>query len=125
MVFPSGEFTTTIPWRVAAFTSILSTPTPARPIILSLVPASITSAVTLVPDRNIKASYSGIILISSSKGSLVFTSTSATCEMISIPAGSIGSETRTFAIVMNSSLIPLSLVFYLLSFFVYKPILIS
>ena len=50
MVFPSGELTTTMPWRVAALTSILSTPTPARPMIFKFVPASITSAVTCVPD---------------------------------------------------------------------------
>ena len=43
MVLPSGELTTTIPLRVAAGTSTLSTPTPARPIIFNFVPASIIS----------------------------------------------------------------------------------
>ena len=49
IVFPSGVLRTNIPFRVAASTSMLSTPTPARPITLSCFAASITSAVTLVP----------------------------------------------------------------------------
>ncbi len=99
IVLPSGELTTTIPARVAAGTSTLSTPTPARPIIFSCFPASIISLVTWVPERIIKASYSGIIRINSSCGSPVLTSTWATWDKISIPAWSIGSETRTFDMV--------------------------
>ena len=49
--FDSGAFATTIPWRVAASTSTLSTPTPARPITFRLVPFAISSAVSLVADR--------------------------------------------------------------------------
>ena len=56
IVLPSGELTTTIPLRVAAGTSTLSTPTPARPMILSKLPASMISLVTWVPERIIKAS---------------------------------------------------------------------
>ena len=56
MVLPSGELTTNTPRRVAAFTSTLSTPTPARPMMRNLGAASITGAVTWVPDRIIKAS---------------------------------------------------------------------
>ena len=56
MVLPSGEFTTSTPRRVAAFTSTLSTPTPARPMMRSLVAASITSSVTWVPERIIRPS---------------------------------------------------------------------
>ncbi len=44
---------TGMPLSLAAFTSILSTPVPARPIALRLVPAAMISAVTLVPDRTI------------------------------------------------------------------------
>ena len=56
IVFPSGEFTTIIPFCVAASTSILSTPTPARPIILRFLPASIIADVTLVWLLTISAS---------------------------------------------------------------------
>ena len=47
----SGAFATTIPRRVAAATSTLSIPTPARPIIFSRSARSITSAVSFVADR--------------------------------------------------------------------------
>ena len=56
MVLPSGEFTTSTPRLVAAGTSTLSTPTPARPMIRSLSAASMISAVTVVPERIIRAS---------------------------------------------------------------------
>ncbi len=55
-VFPSGAFATTMPRRVAASVSILSTPAPARPMNLSFVPASMTRAVTSVPERTSRAS---------------------------------------------------------------------
>ena len=55
-VFPSGAFATMIPRRVAASVSMLSTPAPARPMNRSFVPASITRAVTSVPDRTSRAS---------------------------------------------------------------------
>ncbi len=54
--FDSGAFATTMPLRVAASTSTLSTPTPARPITFSLVALAITSAVTFVAERTISAS---------------------------------------------------------------------
>ena len=44
------------PRRVAASTSTLSTPTPARPITFSRVARAITSAVTFVAERTISAS---------------------------------------------------------------------
>ena len=47
----SGAFATTMPWRVAAGTSTLSTPTPARPITFRLVAFSMRSAVIFVADR--------------------------------------------------------------------------
>jgi len=50
-VFPPGVFMTTMPWRVAAPTSMLSTPTPARTIALSRGWSSRTSAVNWVPER--------------------------------------------------------------------------
>ena len=51
IALPKGVFITTTPRLVAAGTSMLSTPTPARPTTLSSVPALITSAVTLVAER--------------------------------------------------------------------------
>ena len=51
MVLPSGVLSTTMPLAVAAGISILSTPTPARPITFKRVEASITSFVTLVMER--------------------------------------------------------------------------
>lgn len=49
-------FITIIPWREAAGISMLSTPVPARPMILRFLPALITSAVTFVADRTIRPS---------------------------------------------------------------------
>ena len=49
--FDSGAFATTMPRRVAASTSTLSTPTPARPITFRFVPRSISSAVSFVAER--------------------------------------------------------------------------
>ena len=43
IVFPPGELTTRTPFCVAALTSTLSTPTPALPIILSLLEELIIS----------------------------------------------------------------------------------
>jgi hypothetical protein len=54
-----GAFITTMPRAVAAGTSILSTPTPARPITRRFLAASITSAVTLVSLRTTKPSQIG------------------------------------------------------------------
>ena len=51
IVFPPGVFITTIPRRVAAATSMLSTPTPARTIALSRGWPSRISAVSCVPER--------------------------------------------------------------------------
>ena len=50
-VLPPGVFITTMPWRVAAATSMLSTPTPARTIARSLPGFSSSSAGERVPLR--------------------------------------------------------------------------
>ena len=47
----SGALATTIPRRVAASTSTLSTPTPARPITFNRAARSIMSPVSLVAER--------------------------------------------------------------------------
>ncbi len=51
MVLASGALATMMPRLVAAGTSTLSTPTPARPITFSREPFSIRSAVSLVAER--------------------------------------------------------------------------
>ena len=48
---------TMMPLLVAAGVSILSTPVPARPMILRFEAALITSAVTFVAERTMRASY--------------------------------------------------------------------
>ena len=67
MVLPVGALTTVMPARVAASRSTLSTPTPARPMTTSRVPAAISSASTWTWLRTMSASYSGRIAHSSSR----------------------------------------------------------
>ena len=70
---PYGALTTTTPWREQASTSILSTPTPARPRIRSRRARPRNSAVTVVEERVTIASYSPRRACSSSLGSLLET----------------------------------------------------
>ena len=51
MMFDCGALATTIPRRVAAATSTLSTPIPARPITRRFSARSISSAVSRVAER--------------------------------------------------------------------------
>ncbi len=51
IVLPCGVFITTTPRAVADFTSILSTPIPARPTTFRLLAAASSSRVTLVAER--------------------------------------------------------------------------
>ena len=53
-----GAFITTMPRRVATSTSMLSTPTPARPITRMLLAASISAASACTAERTISASAS-------------------------------------------------------------------
>ncbi len=69
---PQGEFMTTTPLRVAAARSTLSTPTPGRPMTRSRPAFSKTSAVTWVPLRISRASYSPTICFSSAGGRAFF-----------------------------------------------------
>jgi hypothetical protein len=55
-LLPPGVFITAMPRRVAASTSMLSTPIPARPMTRNRVAASITCGVTVVELRTIKPS---------------------------------------------------------------------
>ena len=55
-MFEVGALHTTMPRSVAAATSTLSTPMPARPMTRRFAAASTTSRVTCVPDRTMSAS---------------------------------------------------------------------
>ena len=57
----SGAFATTMPRLVAASTSTLSSPTPARPMTFSRVACAISSASSVVPERTMTASNSPMI----------------------------------------------------------------
>src|SRR3954447_3823758 len=73
--FPNGVFITTIPRALAAGTSIVSTPIPARPMTCSRgSPASIAPALTLVELRTARPSYSPMMALSSSGVSPGFSS---------------------------------------------------
>ena len=67
-MFPSGEFMTRMPRRVAASRSTLSTPTPGRPTTIRLAAASRTSAVIWLPLRIVIAWYGPTIFASSAGG---------------------------------------------------------
>ena len=66
-MFDCGAFTTITPRRVAASTSTLSRPMPARPTTTRSVPASSTSAVTVVAERMMRA-CAPFTAVSSSSG---------------------------------------------------------
>ena len=94
----SGALTTIIPFWVAAFTSTLSTPTPALAMILRLSAFSMTSAGNLVLLLMRIASYSPMVSSNSSGVMLVSTTTSQTSFKFSIPFSFIASATNAFII---------------------------
>src|SRR5207247_7121980 len=96
-MLPRGALTTRMPLRVAACTSMLSTPTPARPTTRSLRPASMIGAVTRVSLRTTSASNSGILRISSDSSNLLTTVTSPARRSRSRPSSASGSATRILA----------------------------
>ena len=99
MVLPLGVFITTIPRWVAASTSTLSTPTPARPTTVNLGAASMTLRVTLVSERTTMATVSGMKgsnSASESRFSRTVTLSPGCCLKYSIPLGEIGSQINTF-----------------------------
>jgi hypothetical protein len=98
-VLPPGVFITTMPRAVAAPTSTLSTPIPARPITASCFAAAITSAVTVVALRMISASASATASSSCAGFMPGMSSTSrpGTRSRISKPWGASPSVTRILA----------------------------
>src|SRR5215211_2501381 len=104
ITFDWGALTTMIPSRVAAATSTLSRPMPARPTTLRSRPVSSTSASTRVADRTTRASTPATALSSSSRVMAVRASTSWVEASSSTPASASGSVSRTRA---TGSLLPL------------------
>src|SRR5438874_8661575 len=94
MMLPRGALTTRMPLAVAAGTSMLSTPTPARPTTRRRLPASRTRAVTRVSLRTTSASNSGTSSTSWSSLCLVRTSTSPRARSRATPSSARGSATR-------------------------------
>ena len=97
MVLPPGVFITTTPRAVAASTSTLSTPTPARPTTLSRGAAAKRSAVTRLALRTMRASASRHRSFNASGESLFCATTSkpAVCRIRSTPFWARLSVTRT------------------------------
>src|SRR5262249_47724194 len=102
-VFPPGALSTRMPRRVAVSTSTLSTPTPPRPTTRNFPAAFSTPAVTFVSLPTIKAPNSGMIWISFSFGSFVWTETSRvpSRESSSTPPCEIKSAMRTFGVTAD------------------------
>ena len=97
--FDVGAFTTMTPRRVAAATSTLSSPIPARPTTMRSRPASSTSAVTWVSERMISAAAPGTAWRSSAGVRPIRMSTSwPASRRRTMPRSAIVSETRTLAI---------------------------
>src|SRR3990172_4590900 len=90
-----GAFTIITPRRVAASTSTLSRPIPARATTLRFSAASMTSAVTCVCERTTSASYGAIAPARPSVASSVWTSTWKSLRRRSSPASESFSVTRT------------------------------
>ncbi len=98
-VLPPGVFMTTTPRCVAASTSTLSTPTPARPTTFSWVAAAITLLVTFVSERTtmaVTSDTSGNNSASESRFGRTVTLNSGRCCSSAIPFGEMGSQTSTF-----------------------------
>src|SRR3990172_3663802 len=90
-----GAFTTITPRRVAASTSTLSRPIPARATTLRFSAASMTAAVTCVCERTTSASYGAIASARPSVARSVRTSTWKSLRRTSSPASERFSVTRT------------------------------
>ena len=96
-VLPSGTFITIIPFWVADSISILSIPTPARPIICNFLASSIFSFLILVPLLTIQASISWTrLLISSWEDSGLYKTSIPSLLNNSIPFSDIGSVINIF-----------------------------
>src|SRR5580658_2079213 len=96
MELPSGVFMTSMPRCVAAGTSTLSTPMPARPMTFRLSASSSSAFVTFVAERTARPSYLPMIFLSSSGERPVMTSVSTPrSAKISTARGDRASEIKT------------------------------
>ena len=103
MELPNGVFITTMPRWVAAGTSMLSTPMPARPITLSRAASARSAFVTLVAERTARPSKRPMIFFSSSGDRPIFTSASMPRALkISIARGLKSSEISTLGMAASS-----------------------
>src|SRR5215207_4897353 len=107
MTLDWGALTTMIPSRVAAATSTLSRPMPARPTTLRSRPVSSTSTSTRVADRTTRASAPATAASSSSRVMAVRASTSWAVRSNSTPASASGSAIRTLAMLSKLPLVPI------------------
>src|SRR5688572_23355317 len=99
MVLPLGVFMTTMPRWVAASTSTLSTPTPARPTTRKPGAPAIKAVVTFVSERTTRAVASATIGKSSDSACLrssTVTENSGRCCKRAMPLGETGSQTTIF-----------------------------
>src|SRR3954453_21693789 len=103
-MFDVGALTTSTPRAVAAGTSTLSRPTPARATTLSRSPAAIASASTVVALRTIKASAPASAGSSASRSAPSTERTSKSSESTARALGASSSATRTTGRHMNQSL---------------------
>ena len=105
---PPGVFSTRIRRSVAAFTSMLSTPAPARPITFSDFPASIICRLACVAERTTSPTASPTAAARSAGGSPVFTTSSSSGNRpnSSIPSFAIESATNTFIFAMGQGVAP-------------------
>ena len=100
MELPNGVFITTMPRAVAAGTSTLSTPIPARPITFRFLAEAKRSAMTLVDERIARPSKLPMMALISSGFRPTFCSTSMPRSWkIFTAAGERASEIRTLGMV--------------------------
>src|SRR3954469_9001279 len=99
-----GALTTSTPRAVAAGTSTLSRPTPARATTLSRAPAAIASASTVVALRTIRASAPASAGSSASRSAPSTERTSKSSESTARALGASSSATRTTGRDMGPSL---------------------
>ena len=102
MVLTSGVFMTTIPRRVAAGISILSTPTPARPMAWRFSADAIISSVIFVPLRIIQPCTS--LHASAFSSGVPFgrlTTSNLASFKTAMPLSVIGSDIRIFITLFN------------------------
>ena len=96
IVLASGVFMTRTPFMVAAWISILSTPTPARPMTRRFSACSIFSDVTVVPLLTIHPSMSERSNFEEGSSPDASSTLMSASMRICLPSSEMGSVTNTF-----------------------------